>query len=807
MTITMTPQTEISLITEVSPIQVHNLTEQEAIKLLAEKLFLEGETIGLSNPPDANGEITDYKDCRRSELIEQPDVCKAYERITVSPLSKKDGITVFRHVLVQLNQATQAASLLKSGINVSAIIQEQESIWAWIVVNSTSLKEYEEAIAALNTLLAGYHVQTCTSNNSSVLPRNGNRLLYLNPLAITHSPAATKKAQQAIKAEAKAEQIEAKQAINLTKLLNLHGGKPTIQLAGEDRLLSDFANELADHVKEHLYLRNGEVVVLEGTELKPIKANSLRTWVENYVVCYRQVGAGRKLYQIGITMGNDAATGVLCAPQFLSKLRRIQQVNDCRLPVMRDDGTIELLPTGYDARAQVLTLEAVKYDTEMSTADAKSIIDDLLSEFIFADASRSKSVVIAGMTGLYGKHLLPPLSLRPCFIMTANAEGAGKGLITSIMIAPALGSRPVGRKAETDDEVAKVLVTSIKESRPLLLLDNVRGYLASPSLEAFLTAPKYEDRRLGSNEFISGENVTQVIITGNGLTVSPDIRRRSLFVELKLEVERAEDRTIKRPLEAATLLAMRPKLLAALWAFVKDWNVQSRPAPSKVNAQLLSWSNIIAGIVENAGYGCALETANVAIAADQDGKDMRILVVAMVARDEWTFKEVVELARKSEVFSNVLGDAVELDRKARRIFSDILKKYNGRLVLNWRFTIEGDGHSRRYSVEDLVVPIPAVEVSKSDGKETGLHDRMIQHDVSANQSLATPLLFQLKHHADHVIMQIHRSFQTSNHTLGATFIQNQVVVENTSVVEPTPPQSFDDQYSYKQLREEVAKYI
>jgi hypothetical protein len=171
-------------------------------------------------------------------------------------------------------------------------------------------------------------------------------------------------------------------------------------------------------------------------------------------------------------------------------------------------------------------------------------------------------------------------------------------------------------------------------------------------------------------------------------------------------------------------------------------------------------SVIIAGIVENAGYGCALETANVAIAADQDGKDMRLLVVAMVARDEWTFKEVVELARKSEVFSNVLGDAVELDRKARRIFSDILKKYNGRLVLNWRFTIEGDGHSRRYSVE----PIPVVDVSKSDGKETGLHDRMIQHDVSANQSLATPLLFQLKHHADHVIMQIHRSFQTSNHT-------------------------------------------
>jgi hypothetical protein len=80
-----------------------------------------------------------------------------------------------------------------------------------------------------------------------------------------------------------------------------------------------------------------------------------------------------------------------------------------------------------------------------------------------------------------------------------------------------------------------------------------------------------------------GENNVTVLITGNGCTVSPDIRRRSLFVELFMEQERAEDRKFKRILDDGEFLAMRPRILAALWALVREWDAAGRPKPSRTH--------------------------------------------------------------------------------------------------------------------------------------------------------------------------------------------------------------------------------
>lgn len=70
-----------------------------------------------------------------------------------------------------------------------------------------------------------------------------------------------------------------------------------------------------------------------------------------------------------------------------------------------------------------------------------------------------------------------------------------------------------------------------------------------------------------------------VLITGNGCSVSPDIRRRSLFVELFMEEEHAEDREFKRALDDRELLVLRSDILAALWAFVREWDIAERPKP------------------------------------------------------------------------------------------------------------------------------------------------------------------------------------------------------------------------------------
>ena len=479
--------------------------------------------------------------------------------------------------------------------------------------------------------------------------------------------------------------------------------RPKIRLPGEGRLLSEFAIELATHlVGKDIYCRNGEIVALEDGQLIHLDAQKLRAWVERHLVCYRKCRAREQVYKVDVTMRMDDAAGVLSAPQFSERLLKLRRVNHARLPVIRADGQLQLLPEGYDLNSQTLTLPGVEYAQNMEPTAAVRVINDLLVEFNFADGERSKAVAVAGMVGLYVAHLLPERSLRPAFIFAANAEGAGKTLLVSCIVTPTLGELSTGCKSAAEEEIRKVILTAVREGRAVIFLDNLKGRLSSEALEAFLSAPVWSDRKLGVNETITADNLATVFITGNGMTVSPDIRRRALFGELHLEDERAEDRIFKRTLDLPTLLAMRPMILAALWSLVKSWDAQGRPAPTRSHSAFPSWAKIVGGIVEAAGFGCPLDTATVQAAADPDADDMRSLVKGMEGKKALSFADLVDLARSLGCFEGIIGtDETELDRKAASTLGRLLSRYDRRLVGSLRFIMDGKGHSRKYHVEAL----------------------------------------------------------------------------------------------------------
>ena len=127
-----------------------------------------------------------------------------------------------------------------------------------------------------------------------------------------------------------------------------------------------------------------------------------------------------------------------------------------------------------------------------------------------------------------------------------------------------------------------------------------------------------------------------------------------------------------------------------------------RPKSSRSNSSFADWSEIIGGIVEHAGYGCALETPQIEAAADQDGSDMRALVksIANGARFKSVqFEEVVDTARANGLFEWCIPPDGDLDTKAKSSLGKLLKSYDRRLVGGFRFTLEGKGHARRFKVE------------------------------------------------------------------------------------------------------------
>jgi hypothetical protein len=223
----------------------------------------------------------------------------------------------------------------------------------------------------------------------------------------------------------------------------------------------------------------------------------------------------------------------------------------------------------------------------------------------------------------------------------------------------------------------------------------------------------WRGRILGHSVSYAGERLATTYITGNGLTVSPDMRRRSLFIELHLAVERAEDRTFELELTDAVLAEVRPTLVGALWALVRNWDLLGRPDCSRKHSAFPAWARIIGGIVEAAGFGCCLDPSGIAAAADPDGADMRRLVEAMAAenRPDYSFHSLVEIATEQGCFEHIIGVATpsETDLDFERKLSPsqcsklgrFLERYNQRQVSAFRFVITGKGHSRRFAVQRL----------------------------------------------------------------------------------------------------------
>src|SRR4029453_7426562 len=191
------------------------------------------------------------------------------------------------------------------------------------------------------------------------------------------------------------------------------------------------------------------------------------------------------------TMSAEDAQGVLCAQQFLSHLPHVEKVATARLPVMRRDNVIALPQTGYDPESLTLTAPQCDYNEVMPLSEAKRVIDELLSEFPFADSGRSKAVAVSAMVGLFAAGLLPKGALRPVFIYLANAEGAGKTMLAKTAISPIHGWVKTDGDLKEKAESSKELLTAVMEGRSYTLLDNCKGPLDSAQLEAFVTSVRW----------------------------------------------------------------------------------------------------------------------------------------------------------------------------------------------------------------------------------------------------------------------------------------------------------------------------
>lgn len=466
------------------------------------------------------------------------------------------------------------------------------------------------------------------------------------------------------------------------------------------RELGEYAAELGASLREHpIYLLNDVVVELQnGRDLVPFKPERFCTWVEQFVALRKWEDSDDGPVLVPSPMGAQTASKIVVSPQFHQTLRRIRRVSQVPLPVWSDDGEgVELLPAGYSAKHETFVVEKIALDETLDPGEAiRWLVQDVFGEFPLwkEDHWRSMSAIVAMCAMPFCELLLPDGVQRPAFIVTANAEGSGKTLLVQHALVPIFGEvtmtePPVNKESET---MGKKLAAMVFAGVPYVFIDNWQGEVGGAAIEMFCTARMIRDRVLGSPEVKSAKKTAMLFITGNRAEVSPDMRRRSIVIELFVEETQAELREVKNWIDEPGILKQRERLLSAYWSLVKAWAATSpRPTSSVKHGTFAAWADVVCAIVETAGLPSPLSPPRLRNPVNPDLEAFEVLLPLVLDERnadvaELKSADLMEKARALGGFSFLDDESPDEDsdrgskdaRRERAIWGKCLERFMDR---------------------------------------------------------------------------------------------------------------------------------
>jgi hypothetical protein len=253
------------------------------------------------------------------------------------------------------------------------------------------------------------------------------------------------------------------------------------------------------------------------------------------------------------------------SPSVVAELRPLAGITST--PLLAADGTIRA-GQGYDNESGMF-LDAIP-EVNVPNRATRRLVEAALrrlrkriSFFPFANAERiavadsaegavnpdlpagadESGVLIAAATAICRQslRLVPGVAIIAPYV---SGAGAGKGLLARFIGEVAHGEAPraltPGHSAE---ELDKRVSAELMTGSPMVFLDNVNATdLRSNVMASAITENPARVRRLGYSEMVDLNHFAFFCVTGNGLTLTEDLRRRFLQVRLEPGQERPEGR-------------------------------------------------------------------------------------------------------------------------------------------------------------------------------------------------------------------------------------------------------------------------
>ncbi|HUO63998.1 MAG TPA: hypothetical protein VMT97_09860, partial [Terriglobales bacterium] len=277
-------------------------------------------------------------------------------------------------------------------------------------------------------------------------------------------------------------------------------------------------------------------------------------------------------------------------------------------PVMRPDGTVHQV-RGYDEATGYLYAPSLEYPpipdhpTRDDAYRALALLEDVFCDFPYV-APVHRLVPVAALLSI----LVRPAIAGPCpaVVFDATVRGSGKTLQGDTVHAIAFGRRaPHATLPAAEEEREKVLSGYALAGARCVFIDNVKGLLGGPKLEATLTSTEVGFRILGKPDIVELQWLAVILVSGNNLQLTDDMRRRLLFCRLESPLEDPTARTGFRHELPAYALAHRAELVAAALTLVRAYLCHGAPDTGirGLGEPYGAWSRVVAGALAFAGGG------------------------------------------------------------------------------------------------------------------------------------------------------------------------------------------------------------
>lgn len=356
---------------------------------------------------------------------------------------------------------------------------------------------------------------------------------------------------------------------------------------------------------------------------------------------------------------------------------------------------------GYDENSKTY------YDgPPIAIADGTELLDKVLATFLWkstVDRVNFLGLLLTAMSGLHWP------GMHPLAAFNGNQPGVGKSLLAKLLALLVDGSSPKSISySPNDEEFEKQIATRVKAGDNVILIDNAKRTskaraISSSVLERSITDNPVNYRKLGSNSAIMRTNTMLFCLTMNCTTLSADLARRALPINLegKGDVRR---HNFDIPDLLVFVKVHREALLSELAGMFDRWVRAGQPFPKESATHSVSsrWAATIDAVLQHSGY-CGFLTN-----LDESTFNPEFELMSEICSAHWG-EEMTSSGWAAVLVEDILkpqlteNDKPKSDRAQATIVGQLFNRFVGRIFdvngETFEFRVSGSGkrhESRRY---------------------------------------------------------------------------------------------------------------